>query len=91
MLGWGGGHFISILRGERATKKRDFSLEIFQKKPTTPFLGFFSKICLRRRKFGQIRVFIVVWESSENQFGRPKTPRSAPGCKGRFFLGGSQP
>ena len=33
---------------------------------------FSSKICLRRRKFGQNRVFTVICESSENQFGRPK-------------------
>ena len=33
---------------------------------------FFSKFCLRRRNFGQNRVFVMLWESSENQFGRPK-------------------
>ena len=38
----------------------------------TQFFGLFLKNCLRRRKFGQIRVFIVVQESSENQFDRPK-------------------
>ena len=27
---------------------------------------------LRRRKFGQNSVFLVLKESSENQFGRPK-------------------
>ena len=35
---------------------------------------------LRRRKFDQKRVFLVLWESSENQFGRPprENPRSVP-------------
>ena len=33
---------------------------------------FFSKDFLRRRKFGQNWVFIVICENSENQFGRPK-------------------
>ena len=27
---------------------------------------------LRRRNFGQSGVFVVLWESSENEFGRPK-------------------
>ena len=33
---------------------------------------FFSKVCMRPITFGQNRVFIVIWKSSENQFGRPK-------------------
>ena len=45
---------------------------IFSKRPKNAFFGLFSKICLRGRKIGQIRVFIVVGGSSENQFGRPK-------------------
>ena len=49
-----------MLRGERAPKKNDFLVKIFQKKAT-----------VRRKKFGQNRVFIVISESSENQFGRP--------------------
>ena len=36
------------------------------------FFGLFYKIWLRRRKFCQIGVLIVIWESSENQFGRSK-------------------
>ena len=36
------------------------------------FWPVFSKICLRRRKFGQNRDKTVLWQSSENQFGRPK-------------------
>ena len=36
------------------------------------FLTVFSKIFLRRRKFCQNRRKTVLWESSKNQFGRPK-------------------
>ena len=41
-------------------QKRNFLVEIFQKKPKNAVFRFFSKICLQRRKFGQIRVFKVV-------------------------------
>ena len=58
--------------GERAPKKRDFFVKIFQNCPKTAFLTVFSKICLRRRKFSQSRAKTVLWESSKNQFGRPK-------------------
>ena len=57
--------------GERAPKKRDFFVKIFQKVPKNGFLTVFSKICLRRRKFCQNRGKTVLWESSKNQFGRP--------------------
>ena len=37
------------------------------------FWPFFKNLSQnRRRKLGQNRVFILVWESSENQFGRTK-------------------
>ena len=63
--------------GERAPKKRDFFVKIFQKLPKNGFFDcFFSKICLRRRKFCQIRGKSVLWKSSKNQFGRPKKKRS---------------
>ena len=59
--------------GEHAPKKRDLLAEIFRKVHKNPFFGlFFKKNYLRRRKIDQSRVFIVIWESSENQFGRPK-------------------
>ena len=58
--------------GERAPKKRDFFVKIFQKLPQNGFSDCFSKICLRRRKFCQSRGKTVLWESSKNQFGRPK-------------------
>ena len=55
--------------GERVPKKR----EIFQKVPKNGFFDcFFKKIRLRRRKFSQNRGKTVLWESSKNQFGRPK-------------------
>ena len=64
--------FLKARRAECAPKKRDFLVSIFQKVPKNAFFGLFSKICLRRRKLGQIWVFIVVSVSSQNQFGRPK-------------------
>ena len=59
---------------ERAPKKTRFFLSKFFKKcPKTAFLTvFFSKNCLRRRKFSKNRGKTVLWESSKNQFGRPK-------------------
>ena len=45
---------------------------MFQKVPKNAVFRLFSKICLQRRKCGKIRIFTMVWESSENQFGRPK-------------------
>ena len=38
----------------------------------TLFLASFSKFCLRPRKFDQNRVCLMLWNSSENQFGRPQ-------------------
>ena len=58
--------------GERAPKKRYFLSKFFKKCPKTAFLTFFSKNCLRRRKLCQNRGKTVLWESSKNQFGRPK-------------------
>ena len=59
--------------GERAPKKNAIFLSKFFKKcPKTAFLTVFSQICLRRRKFSQNRGKTVLWESSKNQFGRPK-------------------
>ena len=58
--------------GERAPKKTLFFVKIFQKLPKNGFLTVFSKICLRCRKFCQSRGKTVLWESSKNQFGRPK-------------------
>ena len=59
--------------GERAPKKNAIFLSKFFKKcPKTAFLTVFSKICLWRRKFCQSTGKTVLWESSKNQFGRPK-------------------
>ena len=53
-----------IVRGDRAPKKRDFLVNAFW--------PLFLKFCVRHRKIVQTRVFLIVWESSENQIGRPK-------------------
>ena len=63
--------------GERAPKKNSifFLSKFFKKCPKTAFLTVFSKICLRRRKCCQNRQNrgkTLLWESSKNQFGRPK-------------------
>ena len=59
--------------GEHEPKKNAFFLSKFFKKcPKTAFLTVFSKICLRRIKFCQNRGKTVLWESSKNQFVRPK-------------------
>ena len=50
--------------GERAPKKRDFFVKIFQKVP--------KKCPKRAQKFRQNRGKTRLWESSKNQFGRPK-------------------
>ena len=54
-------------------KKRNFLVKFFEKKvPKNAFFGLFLSKWLRRRKFIQNRVLILICESSENQFGRPK-------------------
>ena len=59
-------------------KTRNFLVEIFQKAPKTSFLACFFKSLLAAQKIrSNYRVFIVFWNSSENQFGRPKK-RSTP-------------
>ena len=58
--------------GERAPKSAIFLSTFFKKCPKTAFLTVFSEICLRRRKFSQNGGKKVLWESSKNQFGRPK-------------------
>ena len=56
--------------GERLPKNR---AKIFQKVHKNAFFWLvFSKTCKRRRKSSHNGVFIVIWENSENQFGRPK-------------------
>ena len=61
------------LRGSARQKKRNFFCQNFSKSAQKRlFLTVFSKICLRRRKFCLNRRKTVLWESSKNQFGRPK-------------------
>ena len=53
-----------MIGGVRATggvraKKRDFFIKIFQKVPKNAFCWpVFSKLCLRRRKFGENGIFL---------------------------------
>ena len=67
--------------GARAKKKRNFFVKIFQK---VAFLTVFSKICLRCTKFCQYKGKTVLWESSKNQFGRPKKKKGRQNF-GKFF------
>ena len=43
--------------------------------PKNAIFGLFFKILPAAQKFRPKKVFIVVWESSENQFGRPKNEK----------------
>ena len=62
--------------GERAPEKKTrFFVKIFQKVPKKGFFDcfFFKFACgAENRKFSQNRAETVPWESSKNQFGRPK-------------------
>ena len=63
--------------------------KIFLRAPKKGFFDcfFFSKICLRRRKLRQNRGKTVLWESSKNQFGRPKKKKVVKSQNfGKFFL-----
>ena len=64
---------ILILKGERAPKNAIFLVKVFQKMPKNAFLACFSQnFACGAEFFFQIWVFIVISESSENQFGSPK-------------------
>ena len=56
----------------RRAEKTQFFGQNFQKVSKIFFWPLFSKFRTRRRKFGEHRVFIVICESSEDQFDRPK-------------------
>ena len=61
--------------GVRAEKTQFFWSKFFKQCLKTPFLAciFFQNFaCGTFFKTGSFRVYIVLWESSENQFGRPK-------------------
>ena len=69
--------------GARAKKKQFFG-QIFPKSAKKRLFGlFFEKFCLRRRNFDQNRDFLALWESSKNQFGRPK--KKVDKISERFF------
>ena len=69
--------YILILRGERAPKKRNFFFQSkFSKKCLkTPFWPVFQMFACGAEFFFQNRVFLVLWESSEFHFARPKKGR----------------
>ena len=57
------GDGYTYFKGKRAPKKRDSLVEFFQKVHKNAFLACFLKKLSAAQKFGQIRVFIVIWES----------------------------
>ena len=65
-------NFNNFEGGAPAEKKNNFLVKFFQKLPKNLacFSACFFLFCLRRRNFGQNWVFLVLWESSENQYGR---------------------
>ena len=58
--------------GGARRKNAIFLVKNLQKVSTNAILACFFKICPRRRIFGQNRDFLMLCESSENQFARPK-------------------
>ena len=63
--------YTDFERGARA-KKSNFFVKLLQKVPKNGFLGtVVSIICLHCKNFWHKMVFIVFWECTENQFGRP--------------------
>ena len=66
--------FIKLLdTGARIYKWRR-TLKFFERERAIKNAHFWSvpsKFCLRRRKFGKNSVFIMIFESSDNQFVRP--------------------
>ena len=67
------GQFILHLRGERAPKKRDCLVRVFQKLPKNAFRPVFSKFCLRAEILAKTGSFnSLLWESLKNQFDGPK-------------------
>ena len=66
----------TYFEGGARQKNAIFLVKNLQKVPQNAcFWYVLSNICLRRRKFGQHRVFLVLWQSCENQFSRLKNFR----------------
>ena len=61
--------YTNFKGGARAKKTQFFWTKFSKKWLKTPFLACFSEFWLRRRKFDQNEVFLVLWESSENKIG----------------------
>ena len=51
------------LKWERAPKKRNFFVKIFQKSLKTPFWLLFSNFCLRCKNFGAKTDLLLLWEA----------------------------
>ena len=77
-FGGGGGVYtnlrqnIQTLRGGARAEKMQFLVKIFQKLPKNAIFGLFFKILPAAQKNWSNRFFILIRESSENQFGRPE-------------------
>ena len=61
--------------GERAPEKCKLLVKIFQKVLKNVFLANFFTRLLAAQKTRPKQGFLVLWESSKNQFGRPKKSR----------------
>ena len=60
------GQIPTKFEGGARAKKTQFFGQNFPKKRL-----FFKNLIAGRRKFGQNRTFLVLWESLENAYGRP--------------------
>ena len=70
--------YILTLRGKRAPKNAIFRSKFSKKCLRTHFCPvFFSKLCLRRKKFGYNKVFLLLRENLENEFIQKKVWKSA--------------
>ena len=60
------------MSGECAPKNAILRSKVSKKYLRTPSWPVFSKFCLRRRIFGQNKVFLVLWKSSKIRFSQPE-------------------
>ena len=58
--------------GARAKKRNFFGQNVLKSAQKCRFWPVFQNFACSARKFDQNRVFLMLWESSENHFGRPK-------------------
>ena len=72
-----------FLKNQKTLVKRDFLVKIFQKLPKNAFFSRFFKIFPAAHKILTKQSLLVIWESSENHFGRPRKKGSTKFSK--FF------